>query len=257
MTDEEFAAHAELYLQRLEATIAQDQVWAASLEAFSIFGDGWLSWGLTDMEARSLYSFRTAIPDAVIADYMARGLRKHDHIPRACREGRRTMTYVPDLAEATALGDESRMLLDRFLHEKRVARILGHPFYEGGRSACLFFLIQEGTPPLAQEEERFRLLTTLFRAHYDADEDPKGALDPKLAREYGLMSAREREVLWRVADGLNPAEAAERMGISAAAARKALVTAQEKLGARTRDEAVAIAFRLGMMQPVPPEEDQG
>ncbi|MGG7564803.1 response regulator transcription factor [Rhodovulum sp. DZ06] len=255
MTDEEFERHVALYLQRLEAMIAPDRVWEASLEAFSMFGTGWLSFGLTDMEATSLYAFRTAIPGPVIADYVARGLRKHDHIPRACREGRTTMTYLPDLPGARAAGDASRVLLDTFLAEKGVRRILGHPFYEGGRSACLFFLILDGPEPYAQEEERFRVLTTLFRAHYDADGDPRGALEPALAREYGLMSAREREVLWRLANGLGPAQAAEKMHISTAAARKALVSAQEKLGARTRDEAIAIAHRLGMMQPVESEEE--
>lgn len=256
MNDEAFERHLAAYLSRLEAMIAPDRVWEASLEAFAIFGEGWLSFGLTDMQAKSLYAFRTGIPDLVIADYVARGLRKHDHIPRTCREGRTTMTYRPDLDGARAEGDESRVLLDTFLNEKTVNRIIGHPFYEGGRSACLFYLVQDGGPPAhPQEEERFRVLSTLFRAHYDADGDPRGALEPALAREYGLMSAREREVLWRLANGLGPEKAAERMGISVAGARKALASAQEKLGARTRDEAIAIAHRLGMMQPVAPDED--
>ncbi len=54
-----------------------------------------------------------------------------------------------------------------------------------------------------------------------------------------LLTPREQEVLGLVAEGLNSAAIGQRLGISAATVRTHVEHAREKLGARTRAEAVA------------------
>ncbi len=68
------------------------------------------------------------------------------------------------------------------------------------------------------------------------------------------MSAREREVLGYLADGLSGAAIAERLVLSPETVRTHVRNAMEKLGASTRSQAVAIALESGVIGDPPPEK---
>ena len=61
------------------------------------------------------------------------------------------------------------------------------------------------------------------------------------------LTARELEVLRLAADGGSTATIAERLGISPATVKSHFEAGYAKLGARNRAEAVAIAFRRGLI----------
>lgn len=61
------------------------------------------------------------------------------------------------------------------------------------------------------------------------------------------LSPRERDVLSLLAAGHRPDEIAHRLGIGAGTVDKHIVSAKEKLSARTRDHAVARALMLGLI----------
>ena len=60
------------------------------------------------------------------------------------------------------------------------------------------------------------------------------------------LTPRERDCLAFIADGLRTAELAHRLGVTEATVEFHLANARRKLGARTRDHAVAIAIRMGL-----------
>jgi DNA-binding NarL/FixJ family response regulator len=62
-----------------------------------------------------------------------------------------------------------------------------------------------------------------------------------------VITARSLEVLRSLADGLHDDEIAERLGISTSSVRKHICGAQERLRARTRTQAVAMAARRGFL----------
>jgi two-component system nitrate/nitrite response regulator NarL len=62
------------------------------------------------------------------------------------------------------------------------------------------------------------------------------------------LSARESEILQRVAYGATTKEVARSLGISPHTVKTHLERIFEKLGANDRAQAVAIAFRLGLVQ---------
>jgi DNA-binding NarL/FixJ family response regulator len=66
------------------------------------------------------------------------------------------------------------------------------------------------------------------------------------ARVAGL-SSRTLEVLRSLADGLHDDEIATQLGIGASSVRKHVLTAQARLRARTRTQAVAMAARRGLL----------
>ncbi|MCA9489953.1 MAG: response regulator transcription factor [Myxococcales bacterium] len=63
------------------------------------------------------------------------------------------------------------------------------------------------------------------------------------------LTPREVEVLALVADGLTGPQIAERTGLSRSTVNTHVEHAREKLGARTRTEAVAVAVRRGLLGP--------
>lgn len=63
-------------------------------------------------------------------------------------------------------------------------------------------------------------------------------------------TAREREVLGLLADGVTDAQIAELLGLSPATVQTHVRNAKAKLGARTRAQAVAMALQLGIIAAV-------
>ncbi|MCW2248244.1 DNA-binding CsgD family transcriptional regulator [Azospirillum fermentarium] len=57
------------------------------------------------------------------------------------------------------------------------------------------------------------------------------------------LSSREKECLFHLAQGMTTARLAEALGISEKTAEKHITSARKKIGAKTREHAVAIAIR--------------
>jgi DNA-binding CsgD family transcriptional regulator len=71
------------------------------------------------------------------------------------------------------------------------------------------------------------------------------ALKPARARRAGQLTRREQESLRLVAMGMTTTAAAEQLGISPETVRTHVRNAMNKLGARTRAQAIAVAMRDG------------
>jgi DNA-binding CsgD family transcriptional regulator len=71
------------------------------------------------------------------------------------------------------------------------------------------------------------------------------ALRPARARRAGQLTRREQESLRLVAMGMTTTAAAEQLGISPETVRTHVRNAMNKLGARTRAQAIAVAMRDG------------
>ncbi|HTW08250.1 MAG TPA: response regulator transcription factor [Acidimicrobiales bacterium] len=69
------------------------------------------------------------------------------------------------------------------------------------------------------------------------------------AKELGVLTDREREVLNLVAGGLNNDEIAERLFMSPATARTHVSRTMTKLGARDRTQLVVLAYETGFVRP--------
>jgi DNA-binding CsgD family transcriptional regulator len=64
----------------------------------------------------------------------------------------------------------------------------------------------------------------------------------------GDLSSSERLVLMALCEGLRPRDIADRMGKSEHTIRNQIVSAQQRLGARTKEEAITKALRFGLIK---------
>ena len=90
------------------------------------------------------------------------------------------------------------------------------------------------------------VLPGLHVAAYFAEPGQEGrASRPPRARRAGQLTRREQESLRLVALGMTTTAAAEQLGISPETVRTHVRNAMNKLGARTRAQAIAVAMRDG------------
>ena len=93
-----------------------------------------------------------------------------------------------------------------------------------------------------------RVIETAREALGDLEEYLSGASGRRFAqRAPTSLSDRELGILELLADGLTTAEAADRLSLSQHTVRSHVKTALGKLGARNREQAIAIAIRDGVL----------
>jgi len=129
--------------------------------------------------------------------------------------------------------------------------------------------LMPGVRAVAEKRQRIgELLTLLDRVHAGAPlparprpNDPDRPHTP--AREHGqvagLLSPREREVLFGLVRGEDTLELARSLDVSVATVRSHVQNVLIKLGARTRLGAVTTAIRMGLVEPGPAmwQDDRG
>jgi DNA-binding NarL/FixJ family response regulator len=90
-----------------------------------------------------------------------------------------------------------------------------------------------------------RRMLEMFAGRLPADAaEPAGTEDPRLAE----LTAREREVLEAVAEGLSNAEIAERLFLSEATVKTHVGRILAKLGVRDRVQAAVLCYQLGIVR---------
>ncbi len=91
----------------------------------------------------------------------------------------------------------------------------------------------------------------LFATVLAANVGPPDDLDPAKGVYFadGLLSLREREVLTLLAAGWQNVEIAYRLGLAEVTIRKHLQSARRKLNAQSREQALVIALRMGLINP--------
>lgn len=233
-----------------------DAIWSAMAAAMGWFGPGFVAYGVLAQEPVSLVQHRGDLPAGLVEALLARDAMHNDYIMLHAMTAAAPALFRPGGEEPTAMPPERRATFDAVLTEFGVGAVIVVPFHGLFYAAGLAIFLRE--PPAGDAATalmRAATLASVFRAHYDPGVDPKARPVGAVTARYGALTAREREALTLCAQGLLTARIAERMGISEAGAKKHLSAARRKLGARTREEAVARAARLGLLPSVRVAED--
>jgi PAS domain S-box-containing protein len=190
---------------------------------------------LSDDDADQLWTFVDAAPVALVAADDERTIvRVNEHwsqllgYDRSAVEGSRLDDI---LAQESRPGIEMRWkdLLSTGLATARV--VFMRP--DGGRIAIRYGAFANVLPGIH------------VGAYFaEPGQDPR-AVRPSRARRAGQLTRREQESLRLVAMGLTTTAAADQLGISPETVRTHVRNAMNKLGARTRAQAIAVAMRDG------------
>jgi DNA-binding CsgD family transcriptional regulator len=197
---------------------------------------------------------QTSVPDRLMNDYIGEKLYLDD--PWIAHSAASTAWDALDIEQGqpSALSARCRRLQTVFAdHGLRTVCLV--PAYGGQRPGALVLYATGRDEARALRDpdhlKRLRLLTAIAAAHWRPEmegQDPEGS-QIGAYRFSPVLSPREAEVLSWLAQGLDGAGIAHRMGIAQVTVAKHLRTVRLKLGAQTREQALAVAIRDGLISP--------
>ena len=223
--------------------------WACGARLLQDRGSDWLTAGTAARSTGAALAIRSTTPLGLMRDYMAKRLHQHDPWMQICAQGP-DPDHLDVVAELATPTRPDKAQLSRLFHDHDLRHAVLLPCYSGPRSGGMVLYTRDRatadqwqTPGGLAET---RLLVAVFASLYRPDSD--GQAGPGRYSARNLLTPREGEVLCWAFTGLRTGRIAERMGLSEVTVNKHLASVRRKLGAQTREQALAIAIRDGLIQ---------
>ena len=243
--------------ERLDAAADADETWTIGVTALAALGVAGAIW--IDAASPGPPRMRSTLAPGWQAENARALSAGADPFPRFClsrlapvRTGAAYLDRYPYLSDAQrrlvrAAAAETGFTAGTSLTVRAApdGRGQGWNLLADGGADALETLLGERGPALATAAHLVH--ARLAAPGEDASAEPaptRGRADPSAPTG---LSPRESACLAFVADGLRVAELAHRIGLSEATVEFHLANARRRLGARTRDHAVALALRAGLL----------
>lgn len=236
---------------------SQERAWGLALEFFEKYGFHYVVYGMISKETNEIVGFHTNMPEAWMTHYMSNEYHVHDpfalHSNKSSqpliysRDGKSDLIVSPDsvaeriLNEAVDLGFKNSFCIP--IHNSFGEFITGFNLITDMRSQDFGLIL---------EEDRFNLLmgaALINNRMVDTNISISKAVSWTPNPSYiNLLSDREIEVVKWLSAGNRNDRIAEKMKIAPVTVNFHIREVKRKLGARTREQAVAIAFRKGLLR---------
>ena len=224
--------------------------WEVSQQLVAELGGCAINTGILECQSQSLKWFQGSMR----ADWMEHYLGQQYHlIDPFVSHLSKSATPIEGLcgeASRDQVGSEEELHLNQELQDAGYGYMLGMSFAgdTAGTRKFVTFCSSENASRLKNSEfsERILVSATLIAAFQDSLELGAAPVYFPSVLETPL-SERELEVLRHLAQGRQNAQTAFEMGIAEITVRKHLRSARRKLGARTREEALAKALRAHLL----------
>jgi DNA-binding CsgD family transcriptional regulator len=220
----------------------RDQLWAACRDFFSNYGFD----GLIYLDAQPQQTtFYSSFPDYWIKHYQDQGYAKRDpFLPKCCSSFVPTFTGTAFLDVHDYLDAEERELILE-AGETGFTAGFASPFrlmsdHGAGGWNILSDMARHDVEKTIEEHGQTLQLASLL-AH--------NALEQANVQPDSPLTAREREVLCWLSKGLRVQQIAHNMGVATVTIEFHLKNARKKLGAKTREQALAIAIGRNLIAP--------
>jgi len=235
-------------LDRLHQCPTQEARWACGVGLLRDCGSDWMTAGTASRHAQTALAIRSTTPESLMCDYVAERIYLDDPWMQLCAS-----TSAPDHLEVDAetgpTGRPEKTRMSRLFSDHGIKRAVLVPCYGGDRPGGIVLYAKSASAAdwLGCPEGllQARLLIAVLSSQYRPEQDRSAS--PQLYAVGNALSAREREVLQWLFAGHRTTRIAERMGVEDVTVTKHLQSARRKLGARTREQALAIAIRDGLI----------
>jgi DNA-binding CsgD family transcriptional regulator len=234
-------------LDKLQACRSPEDRWRCGTAMLQACGSQWITAGTAPLARLGDISVRSTTPLALMQDYLGERMYQADPWMQLCARGPELDRIETGRARAGLSGSRAR--LAGLFADHGVRRAVLVPCYGGRRTGgivlydCSAASDRWETDPAGLDHAR--LIVALFSSVYapEADHSP----DRELYRFGPALTLREREVLLWLWSGHQTARIAERMGIEPVTVSKHVASIRRKLGAKTREQALAIAILDGLI----------
>ncbi len=226
----------------------KDSHWLTAVRLASQIGYPVLTMAAVSKYDDSPLWVRTTMSEAWVQLYLERDYFQHDPLIKHMKQSNDHL--VLDCDEPASPSDKPE--LTRFRQDARrfgFGRFRGIPFNWPSQSVWRLvtfgLMANSNTSETPEMVAKARILADVFatRITTPRDEISFGVMWPRKA----VLTERERELLHYLALGLKNDRIAERCGLAEVTVRKHLLSARQKLGASTREQALAMALYNGLI----------
>ena len=234
---------------RLAGASDEGARWLAAQAIFSSVGADWVTAGTAPMMALHSVAVATSTPSSLMADYIRE--RIHETDPWMSHSSICSAIDEVNLEDrhGTALLRGEAPILDVFM-DHGVRQVTLVPAWTGSRpgAVVLYATAADSAAALRDVSNRdtMRRLVDIVAAWF-RPERLTGQRDDIYAIR-PILNRRELEALQWLSLGLRTAEIGWKMGVENVTVSKHFASARRKLCARTREQALAIAIRDGLIQ---------
>lgn len=224
--------------------------WQAARSIMADLGSEWMTLGSAPPDRPAALAVLSSTPAGLMQDYIGQNLHQVD--PWMAYSAGNTRPLDLDPGTGTAPGGpaiDTRLV--RLFADHGMRHVLLVPGIPDNRTRALVLGAHGREAAQALRAPGRRGLIATLGAVVTACVHPEQASadDPEHYDIGPVLSPREREVLLWLAAGLRTTGIAHRMGIENVTVSLHLASARRKLGAKTREQALVIALRDGLIQP--------
>lgn len=223
--------------------------WECGARLLQDSGSDWVTAGTAARATGDTIAIRSSTPKALMQDYMDQRLFLHDPWMQICARSN-GLDHLDVQAELQTPTRPDKARVSRLFADHGVRRAVLVPCYGGSRSGGIVLYARSTGAAEALDHPdglaRARLLVAVFAAEYRPEADRSAS--PQLYSAHNALTRRECEVLCWAYTGLRTSGIADRMGLRDVTVTKHLLSIRRKLRARTREQALAIAVRDGLIQ---------
>ena len=212
-------------------------------------GSDWITLGTASSDCLDQPDIRSSTPEALMADYMNEKIYREDPWMRLCAKDQGVdLLEVPSALSGTMATPVTRRMCEIF-HGYGIETVALVPMRPGPHCGGVVLYARNGGASARMVSEHglaeVRLIAALFAATWRPEADLGEGRGYYSARQ--RLAPREAEALRWLAAGMKTSRIADRMGIQDVTVSKHIASARRKLGARTREQALAIALARGLI----------
>lgn len=240
----------DLYERFMSARSSADR-WRIANEVMASLGAAALNVAEVEIKTRRLLWMRSSMTSEFLTEYASRKFYEVDQFVAEIDQPFYPSLHITGTLErATA---PSQRHLDFNWTTWDMGYTLGYAMRFAGGSpdtskTVVFCASEKASEFTADQFEKIRQAGTAVAAFICAPGKGEDAFDLYSLGSGKALSGREKQVLALLAAGYLNTRIAHELGIAEVTVRKTLLSARQKLGAKTREEALAIAVKAGLLE---------
>jgi DNA-binding CsgD family transcriptional regulator len=237
-------------IDRLRGLRTNAARWLAARAIMADMGGDWMTLGSAHPDRPTALAVLSSTPDALMQDYIGQNLQQVDPWMGYSASNTRPLDLDPGTGAAPG-GPAIDARLPRLFSDHGLRHVLLVPGVPGHRTRALVLCASHRDSAQALRSPDRRALIATLGAVVTACVHPEDATgdEPQHYDIGPVLTPRERETLLWLATGLRTAGIAHKMGVENVTVSLHLASARRKLGARTREQALVIALRHGLIAP--------
>ena len=227
-----------------DRSLSSDEAWLKSVDFMERRGFGALNVAEISNRDGSVLWFRSSMEEKWLDDYFQQGFLDVDPLFFTMRQGRTSVQTIEGKADGIEIAGKKLADLTDQVNAWGYGNLKLEIF--GNRNSAskmgIVFCLPDKQLPVAEEN---RLICGMLASVVSAPNSPQS---PGATPLLGIaLSDREKDVLRYLASGLRNDEIAWRLGIAEVTVRAHSNAAREKLNAATREQAIAIGIKRGLL----------